>query len=184
MEKNAVAKEILSWIKPIIFAVVIVFVCRQFLFTPITVSGQSMEPTFHDKNKVIVSKISKIKRFDTIVFQSNLVDSKYIIKRVIGLPGDTIEMKNDVLYINGKEYKEPYLQEKKDELEPGKKLTDDFTLSERTGKTKVPEGSLFVLGDNRQNSNDSRYFGFVKDEAVLGEVKLRFFPFDEIGFPK
>lgn len=184
MEKNVVVKEIFSWMKAILLAVVIVFVCRQFLFTPITVSGESMMPTFEDQNKVIVSKISKIERFDTIVFKSNFTESEYIIKRVIGLPGDTIEMKNDVLYVNGKEYKEPYLQEYKDELNQGETLTEDFTLSQKTGKSVVPEGSLFVLGDNRESSSDSRVFGFIKDDSVLGEVKFRFFPFNEIGFTR
>ncbi|MEH6944786.1 signal peptidase I [Bacillus sp. JJ722] len=184
MEKNVVVKEIFSWMKAILLAVGLVFICRQFLFTPITVSGPSMMPTFEDQNKVIVSKISEIERFDTIVFKSDLSESEYIIKRVIGLPGDTIEMKNDILYVNGKEYKEPYLQEHKSNLNQGATLTEDFTLSEKTGKSVVPEGSYFVLGDNRQKSTDSRAFGFIEEDAVLGEVKLRFFPFDEIGFVK
>lgn len=184
MAKNAVVKEIFSWLKAIIVAVVVVFVCRQFLFTPITVSGESMKPTYQDRDKVVVSKIGKIERFDTIVFESNITESKYIIKRVIGLPGDTIEMKNDTLYINGKEQKEPYLDESKKELPNGMVLTDDFSLNEVTGKTTVPEGTYFVLGDNRRNSLDSRKIGFVNEDDVLGESKFRFFPFSEIGFPK
>lgn len=184
MAKNGVVKEIFSWVKAIVFAVVIVFVCRQFLFLPITVSGQSMEPTYHDRNKVIVSKISKIERFDTIVFESDFAGNEYIIKRVIGLPGDTVEMKNNVLYINGKEYDEPYLQKLKDDLPPGVNLTEDFTLEQLRGESKVPEGSYFVLGDNRRNSSDSRVFGFIQEDDVLGEAKFRFYPFSEIGFPE
>ncbi|WP_050616199.1 signal peptidase I [Bacillus testis] len=178
-----VKNEIFSWIKSIVFALVIVFVCRQFLFTPVTVSGESMMPTFEDHNKVIVSKISKIKRFDVVVFKSPESDDNYI-KRVIGLPGDTIKVKGDVLYINGRAYEEPYLNQYKEALPIGTHLTDDFTLAEKTGKTQVPEGTIFVMGDNRRNSNDSRMFGFISDKAVMGEVKFRFFPFDEMGNPE
>ncbi|MFS0780387.1 signal peptidase I [Bacillus sp. 1P06AnD] len=178
-----VKKEIFSWIKSILFALIIVFVCRQFLFTPVTVSGESMMPTFQDHNKVIVSKISKIKRFDVVVFKSPESNENYI-KRVIGLPGDTIQMKNDTLYVNGHVYKEPYLDQYKKQLPSGATLNYDFTLQQLTGKTQVPKDSIFVMGDNRKNSNDSRMFGFISEKAVMGEVKFRFYPFNEMGNPE
>ncbi|TQR21632.1 signal peptidase I [Psychrobacillus vulpis] len=167
-------KELVSWIKTIIFAFILVFVCRQFLFSPITVKGESMSPTFEDNNKVVISKTSTIGRFDIIVFKSPDKKDNYI-KRVIGLPGDQIEVKDDVLYINGKLYEEPYLQMKKKDLLFGQ-LTEDFSLEQITGKTKVPKGYYFVMGDNRLQSYDSRIFGFISEEALLGEVKFRLFP--------
>ena len=117
-----------------------------------------------------------------VVFDAPDADEKYI-KRVIGLPGDTVEMKNDVLYINGKVTEEPYLDEIKNEL-IFDKLTGDFTLTEITGEARVPEGYIFVMGDNRLYSKDSRFFGFVSEDAIMGEVKLRLYPLNKIGLLK
>jgi signal peptidase I len=175
-------KEIFSWIKTIGFAFIIAFLCRQFFFTPTTVFGESMSPTFHEKDRVIISKTSEIERFDVIVFAAPDAD-EYYIKRVIGLPGDRIVMKDDVLYINGKAYSEPYLQENREKIRSSK-LTGDFTLAELTGKTKVPDRMLFVLGDNRLNSKDSRYFGFISYDDVIGEVKFQFYPLHNIRIYK
>ena len=103
---------------------------------------------------------------------------------MIGLPGDTIEMKNDILYINSEAYDEPYLEEFKKDLNNQEQLTEDFTLKNLTGEQKVPEGQMFVLGDNRFNSKDSRIFGFVPMDRIIGEVKLRVWPIKDIGFAK
>lgn len=176
MQEN-IQKEVYSWIKSIVFALIIAFICHKFIFTPSTVHGESMSPTFEDENKVMLSKISDIQRFDIIVFHAPDSDETYI-KRVIGLPGDRIEVKDDVLYINGKVYEEPYLEKsKKDNVLD--KFTGDFTL-----ESIVPKNSLFVMGDNRLVSKDSRIFGCISDNSVIGEVKFRFYPLKEIGIPQ
>lgn len=181
MEKT-VKKELLSWIQSLLFALAIVFICYQFLFVPTKVQGESMLPTFEDKNRIIVSKVSMIDRFDTIVFNAPNAKDKYI-KRVIGVPGDRIEMIDDILHVNGKVYDEPYV--KRIDGDPiTDRITENFTLKEITGQVEVPKGAFFVLGDHRLNSNDSRYFGFIYKDAVVGEVKLRYYPFTEIGIPK
>lgn len=172
--------EIYSWAKSIIIALVIVFICRNFLFSPETVKGESMVPTFQDNNRVIISKISQVKRFDLIVFNAPDSNSQYI-KRVIGMPGDRIEMKNDRLYINGKSYNEPYVNRPNI---PTEKVTEDFTLKELTGRATVPKGSLFVLGDNRLVSKDSRSFGYITENSVVGVVKFRYYPLQKISIPK
>lgn len=182
MKNTTINKEIFSWIKSFILAVIIAFICRQFLFSPVTVSGESMMPAYKDRNKVIVGKITKIEHFDTVVFKSPNSNENYI-KRVIGLPGDTVEVEDDILFINGKEHKEPYLSETKKSLTQNVRLTDDFTLREVTGESKVPKDCFFVMGDNRNRSNDSRRFGFVSKEALIGEVKFRYYPFNEMGQP-
>ncbi|MCR2822848.1 signal peptidase I [Lederbergia panacisoli] len=180
--KESTKKEMFSWIKSIALAFIIAFMCRHFFFTPTTVFGESMSPTFHEHDRIVVSKTTKIERFDVIVFNAPDADKHYI-KRVIGLPGDSIEVLDDVLYVNGKEIKEPYLLENKKDA-PLSKLTWDFTLKEITGKSSVPKGFYFVMGDNRLYSNDSRSFGFVSADSVIGEAKFRFYPLQKIGIPK
>ena len=181
MEKSA-TKELLSWIKSFFIAFIIVILVQKFLFSPTTVYGESMEPTFSDNDRIIIGKNTSIERFDIIVFDAPN-SKEYYIKRVIGLPGDKVEMKNDELYINGKKYNEPYLDKIK-KSHKYRKITGDFTLEELTGKTIVPKDSLFVLGDNRLVSYDSRQFGFISFDSVIGEVKFQFFPFNEIGIRK
>src|SRR5690625_5052357 len=181
--KETTKSEIYSWIKAIVFAFIIVFICRQFLFTPTTVFGESMSPTFQDKDRVVVSKMAKIQRFDIVVFDAPDVEDSYYIKRVIGLPGDQIEMKNDVLYINDEAMEEPYLTENKEDS-PFPMLTENFSLEDKTGKSKVPEDMLFVMGDNRLVSRDSRAFGFIPLDSVVGEVQFRYYPLQHIGIPE
>jgi signal peptidase I len=179
--KENVKQEIYSWIKAIAVAFILVFICRYYLFAPRVVFGESMAPTFQDKDKVVISKFNTIHRFDIIVFDAPDVEGEQYVKRVIGLPGDSVEMKDDILYINGQEVDEPYLN--KEEI-AADKLTGDFTLKEITGKSIVPQESYFVLGDNRLFSKDSRFFGFISSDSVNGEVKLRYYPLQKISIPK
>ncbi|MDQ0229259.1 signal peptidase I [Metabacillus malikii] len=182
MEKTK-KQEIYSWIHSIALAIVIAFICRHFLFSPTTVLGASMAPTFENKDKVVISKTTEIHRFDCIVFDSPNNKGENYIKRVIGLPGDHIEMKDDQLYINGKVFDEPYLENQKLES-PTLNLTEDFTLEEITGESTVPENMLFVLGDNRIKSIDSRAFGFISYDSIIGEVVFRIYPLQGLGIPK
>ncbi|GKU82740.1 signal peptidase I [Niallia sp. NCCP-28] len=179
---HSAKKELISWIKSFLVAVLLVFLCRQFLFTPTTVLGASMSPTFENGNKVILNKQGKINRFDMIVFHAPDSKENNYIKRVIGLPGDKISFKDDVLYVNGQAYKESYLEENKKNSTLAK-ITEDFTLKEKTGDNKVPEGYYFVMGDNRLKSKDSRDFGFIRKDAIIGKVVLRFYPLSEFGSP-
>lgn len=170
-EKIKTKNERLSWIMAIVFGVVIAFVCREYIFSPIIVKGASMIPTYENKDVILISKISDINRFDQIVFKAPYED-EYYIKRVIGVPGDTVEMKDDILTVNGVEYKEPYVN--RDPIQ--KRVTEDFTLEEIIGNSKVPEGYFFVLGDNRLRSSDSRHYGLIPINTVLGESKIRLYP--------
>ena len=169
-------KDILSLVKSIFVALLIVILCRQFFFVPVTVKGESMKPTFEDQNRVIISKMSKIEAFNLIVFQSPISSDKHI-KRVIGLPGDQIEIIEDTLYINGYPYPEPYLDENKEDRLFNEPLTGNLEF-------EVPDNSFFVLGDNRLKSMDSRIYGVIKNEDIIGEVKLRIYPFQSFGMPK
>ncbi|MCP8970155.1 signal peptidase I [Ectobacillus ponti] len=169
-----------EWMKAIVMAVILAAVIRQFFFAPILVDGVSMMPTLHDRDRMIVNKIgykfAEPQRFDIIVFRAT--EDKDYIKRVIGVPGDTIEYKNDVLYINGKMYEEPYLAEFKKQVSDGP-LTYDFKLEEITGQKTVPKGRVFVLGDNRRFSKDSRTIGTVSVDQILGKANIVYWPMSD-----
>lgn len=165
--------EFMSWLVAILFGIVISFICREFVFSPLIVKGASMMPTYENEDVIIVSKISEINRFDQVVFEAPF-EEEYYIKRVIGLPGDTVEMKDDILIINNKEYEESYV--KRENNQRHIRVTENFTLEELTGYDKVPKGFLFVLGDNRLRSSDSRHYGLVPFDSVLGESKIRVYP--------
>ncbi|WP_182200653.1 signal peptidase I [Paraliobacillus salinarum] len=175
-------RELFSWLKAIVIALVIVFVVREFLVTPSIVKGESMLPTLQDGDRIMISKVTPIDRFDEIAFQAPDAEENYV-KRVIGLPGDSIEMKDDTLYINGTAYQEEYLSDHKEAVF-GNSFTENFTLKQITGEMTVPDGYLFVLGDNRPVSRDSRRFGFIDEDSVIGDVVFRIWPINAIGIPE
>lgn len=170
--------ELWEWTKAFIVAIAIAAIIRYFLFIPIVVDGESMMPTLHNGDKMIVNKLDKPDRFDIVVFHAT--ESKDYIKRVIGLPGDYVEYKDDQLYINGKKYDEPYLDEYKSELTSGN-LTNDFKLDDIDPTLDViPEGYYLVLGDNRRLSSDSRVIGLIKEDDIIGTTKVVFWPLNKI----
>lgn len=174
-------KEGIEWMKAFGIGIIIFVFIRTFFFSNYIVEGESMMPTLQDGNKLVVNKlgyhISDLNRFDVIVFHAT--EKEDFVKRIIGLPGDKIEFMDDQLYINGKAFQEPFLSEYKQES-PGIKLTEDFRLEEITGESRVPDGKLFVMGDNRLGSMDSRHFGFISVNQVVGKVDLRYWPIEEL----
>lgn len=176
-------KSIISWIPSILLAVGLVVIIRTFLFTPMMVDGASMEPTLHDHERIFVSKtitwIGEVHRKEIVIIDGEDSETRYV-KRVIGLPGDLIEMKDDELYINNKPVEEPYLEEyKKAAKENGVLLTEDF------GPITVPKDHYFVMGDNRPDSIDSRErfgfsLGFIHKSQIIGKSKFVFYPFNNI----
>ena len=157
-------KEIWSY-----FAIIIlVLIFRTFIISPVSVDGDSMYSTLKDKEMLLLKKYDKsFDRFDIVVFQHG---SSKIIKRIIGLPGEYVEYKNNELYIDG------------EIIEDVKLLTDtpDFKLEE-LNLSIIPEDMYFVLGDNRTNSLDSRTIGLIEKEDILGTVDFRVFPFKRFG---
>lgn len=175
---NVLKQESWEWVKAIVIGLIIIIVIKSFFLTNYSVSGQSMEPVLRNADKVLVSKISyiigDIDRLDVLVFHKN-EDEDYV-KRVIGIPGDVISYVNDVLFINKIRVEEPYLISYDAYQHPDDRLTENFTLESLTGNIRIPPDSYFVLGDNRRQSLDSRYFEFVKRENIVGEVVGRYWP--------
>ncbi|PXW89223.1 signal peptidase I [Streptohalobacillus salinus] len=168
-------EEIISWLKAIVIALLIVVVVRGVLMTPSIVKGDSMDPNLQDGDRIIISKIHDIDRFDEIAFIAPDKDENYV-KRVIGLPGDHIKIEDDVLYINNTPYVEVYLDDKKEGYGSDQLFTGNYSLD-----GVVPEDSFFVLGDNRPISRDSRSFGVIDASSVIGEVVFRIWPLENIG---
>lgn len=174
-------REGLEWIKAFALGMIIFVFIRIFFFSNYVVEGESMLPTLEDGNKVVVNKLGyetdDLERFDVIVFHAN--EEEDFVKRVIGLPGEKVEYREDMLFINGKKVNEPFLKQYR-EQSPGGYLTGDFSIEDLTGIERVPEGKLFVLGDNRLGSWDSRQFGFISEDQVVGKVNLRYWPLEEM----
>ncbi len=162
----------------IIFIAALIFTIRMVFYKPFLVEGSSMAPTLKDSERILVDKAAKytggFHRGDIIVIHDKM-SGRSFVKRLIGLPGDSIKMKDDQLYINGKKVEEPYLLEQKQEVEElGVTLTGDFEV-------EVPSGKYFVMGDNRLNSLDSRNgMGMPSDEDIIGTESLVFYPFGEM----
>lgn len=149
----------------IILAIILI---RLFIVTPVRVDGPSMNDTLHDGDILLLDKYdNKYERFEIVVFNYS---GERLIKRVIGLPGEVVSYKNNKLYINGNEIEDNY----------GLGYTEDFELK-NLNLTKIPDNEYLVMGDNRNNSLDSRYFGTISKDKILGSVKYRLFPFNKFG---
>lgn len=173
-------KSILQILLMVVIFMGIYFLLFRFVFSNETVSGPSMQPTFQDGDRIIAVRNFTPQRGDIVILKAPDEPGALYIKRIIGLPGDTIESKNDVMYINGKPIKQPYLTEYKKKLPKGELYTNNFSLKQLYGINKVPKNCYFVMGDHRNVSKDSRMIGFIKRSAIVGEVKLRYYPFNQI----
>ncbi|WP_440895290.1 signal peptidase I [Amphibacillus sp. Q70] len=183
--KEKEQSEWLSWIKAFIVALFLVWLVRAFIIIPIEVEGPSMSPALIDQDYLIVERLSyqlsNPKRFDIIVFHAT--EQKDYIKRVIGLPGETVEYKEDHLYVNNQLVEEPFLADHLNDNQHNSPFTNDFNLAEGIpGQHQViPEGYYLVLGDNRQNSTDSRMIGLIPEEDIIGQARFIYWPFSRIS---
>ncbi len=193
-ENRTVGQEILSWVLTILVAVVAALVIRSVIFEPVRVDGESMDDTLANGEIMFVSKFDYSSTWLTLPWQDNakketaprftiggdpkrfdVVICRYpgrgdtnFVKRVVGLPGDTIQLIDGYLYVNDEKYDEPY-------------INDDY----RTGRLNtfgpytVPEGKFFVMGDHRNNSNDSRSVGPIERNMIVGHVRQVLYPFSQ-----
>ena len=159
--------EVLSWILTLLGAVALALLIRTVLFEPVRVIGHSMLDTLQDGEVMFVTKLDYLtgdpQRFDVVICHyPNRTEN--FVKRVVGLPGDTLAVTEGKLYVNGEEISESYIT-----------YPPRYTLPELT----VPEGQYFVLGDNRANSNDSHLLGPLKRSQIVGHVRAVVFPFSK-----
>lgn len=156
--------KVIKEVIPYIVIVVVVVLIRTFIITPVRVDGDSMKNTLKNGDILLLYKLSSIDRFDIIVLDEEK-DNEKIIKRVIGLPGETVAIKKGKIYINDKV------------------IDDEYAYGETTDYNKVTlkDDEYFILGDNRLISKDSRYFGPIKDNEIKGKIVFRLFPFTKIG---
>lgn len=161
--------EWIEWIKAIIIAIVITFGLKTFIISTSVVEGESMAPTLNDGDRIIFNKliylIGEPDRGDVVIIQRTL---KNYVKRVIALPGEKIEMKNHILYIDDQQYDQSFI------AESARKHTGNF------GPIEVPDDQYFVMGDNRAVSKDSRNgLGFIEKDSIIGRSEVIFYPFSE-----
>jgi len=161
-----------GWVLFVLFSAVLINCIFTFVLQPVTVSGKSMYPTYHDKQYGFSLKfkpaLDTIERFDVVVIQNEETEGNYWIKRVIGLPGDYLKFKDNQLYINGEKVKEGFLDEDwvKQNLEEFGFFTNDFEI-------QLTEDEYFVMGDNRPYSSDSRVIGPVQKEDITSKYVFR-----------
>lgn len=165
--KNTALRELIDWVKHIGIALVIAFLISRFVIVNAHIPTPSMEATIMVKDRIIANRLQYLfgdpQRGDIVVFKYPDDESWLYVKRVIGLPGDTVLIKEGAVYVNDKKLDEPYLHEP---------MIGNF------GPYKVPEGKYFMLGDNRNNSKDSRFWEnkFVSKDKILGKAIFRYFP--------
>lgn len=180
-------RELLSWFLYLAVWLIVVFAVYRWIAQPFSVDGASMEHTLEDGQRLWMVKFADIEQFDVVIFPQPDArpgeEEKLYVKRIIGVPGDTVAYEDDQLILNGSVMTEPYLEEKASEFKSftGGDFTADFSLEAITGEMTVPEGKFFVLGDNRRNSVDGRHFGFIEADSVLGEADFIYWPLQDFG---
>jgi len=178
---NPVKNEAWEWIKALLIAAALVFFIRWLIFAPFIVEGPSMEPNFYTGERLIVNKFiyrfGEPKHGEVVVFHAT--KDKDYIKRVVAVPGEKVRVEGDKVFVNGQQVNETYLKVALDEAAKRGIPYNNRDFSEQI----VPEGSIFVMGDNRSNSSDSRdpSVGFVKYDKIVGRADLIFWPFDKIS---
>ena len=164
----------LSWIRDLAFSVLIAVILIVFIYQPVKVEGTSMMPALTDQERIFINKfnyhfgIGNIERGDMVVFWFPQDPTKSYIKRIIGLPGDLIEIDRGQVLVNGKPLAESYVPEE---------YRDRVSYPARN----VPQGSYFVLGDHRSSSNDSRNWGYVDRKFIYGKAVFVYWPLDKMG---
>ena len=171
VDPAVLGEEVRSWLKDVLAALVMAVLIVVFVVQPVKVEGTSMAPELEPRDRIFVNKfgyrMSSVERGDVVVFWYPRDVQKSFIKRIIGLPGEQVEIRSGDVYVKGERLGEPYLGSLPDETWHAPEV--------------VPEGHYFVLGDNRESSSDSRDWGSVPRENILGEALFRYWPLSKLG---
>ena len=173
-EGRSATRATLYWFRDLSLSVLIAIVVILFLYQPVKVEGTSMTPSLQDDERIFINKfvyrfgISDVGRGDTVVFLYPYDVSKSYIKRVIAIPGDTVEIKDGTVFVNDKQIPEPYVAAYN---------RDQMTRPKET----VPPDDYFVLGDHRSSSNDSRSWGYVPRQYIYGKAVFVYWPLENLG---
>jgi signal peptidase I len=159
-------------VKVLMFLLILLIFLKTYVFTVFVVDGHSMEPTLHDQDFIMIDtwgyRYRPVERFDVVVFKR--CDGSYFVKRVIGLPGETIHYRNHTLYINNKPLRETYLTKE------AFSMMVDFDLKMIQEGQVIPADHYFLLGDHRSRSLDSRNFGLIHKGQLTGRVMASYYP--------
>jgi signal peptidase I len=164
----------LSWVRDLAFSVLLAVILIVFIYQPVKVEGTSMMPALTDQERIFINKFTyrfgtgNIERGDMVVFFFPLDHTKSYIKRVIALPGDTVQIEKGTVYVNGERLAEPY-------------VPDEYRDRQALALETVPADHYFVLGDHRSSSNDSRAWGTVPRNNIYGKAVFVYWPLDKMG---
>ncbi len=169
---SSLRRELRGWSRDLLLALGLAAVIIVFLYQPVKVEGTSMAPLLSDQERIFINKFvyrfEPIERGDVVVFWYPLDRSKSFIKRIVGLPGETVEMRQGRVYVDGKRLEEPY-------------VPAQYTDSSTYGPIRVPPDEYFVMGDHRASSNDSRVFGPVASRYIYGKAVFAYWPVGRFG---
>ncbi len=183
-KKNNFLKEVFEWVKAIAIALVVALLLRNYVMTLATVSGESMEPTLQNSDKLYVNRVAyKPQKGDVVIFEPGSDPGRPYIKRVIATEGDTlyIDFSTGDVYVNGEIIDEPYIDEPTHRSDS---YTDMLQLLGDYSKDKpitIKEGYFWAMGDNRNNSRDSRALGPIPVDELIGHATFRFWPLNNMG---
>ena len=164
----------LSWIRDLAFSVLLAVILIVFIYQPVKVEGTSMMPALTDQERIFINKFTyrfgsgNIERGDLVVFWFPLDRTKSYIKRVIALPGDTVQIESGTVYVNGTLLDEPY-------------VPNEYRDQQSQSLLTIPPDNYFVLGDHRRSSNDSRAWGTVERKYIYGKAVFVYWPLDKMG---
>jgi signal peptidase I len=164
--------ELRSWVRDLVIALGLATVIIVFFYQPVKVEGTSMAPLLSDQERIFINKFvyrfEPIERGDVVVFWYPLDRSKSFIKRVVGLPGDVVDIRKGRVFINGERLEEPY-------------VPPQYADRSSYGPIRVPPHSYFVMGDHRISSDDSRIFGPVPEDLIYGKAVFAYWPVTQFG---
>lgn len=181
-EKRRRRKKIFQILQDLLLAIgaasLIIPIVASFFINFSTIDGYGMAPTLRNQDVVIIKKTQQLKRFDLVLFKRGNATQ---VRRVIGLPGEMIQYKEDTLYVDGQKMDEKFIVEEINESQSaGMNFTENFSVYDMIAQQTIPKNQYLLLGDNRSYATDSRHYGLVSADTIIGVVKMRLLPLENL----